>query len=57
MTQDPILDEVRKWRNEYAKQFSYDLRAICLDLKERQEQSERKRFVLPLKRVKPTETR
>jgi hypothetical protein len=36
MTKDPIVEEVRKVRDEYAKQFSYDLDAICRDLQEKQ---------------------
>ncbi len=34
---DPIVDEVRKVREEYARQFDYDLKAICRDLKEHQD--------------------
>ncbi len=33
---DPIVEEVRKARDEYARQFDYDLKAICRDLRERQ---------------------
>jgi len=29
---DPIVEEVRKYRNEHAKRFNYDLDAICNDL-------------------------
>lgn len=29
---DPIIEEVRKYRNEHAKRFNYDLDAICDDL-------------------------
>jgi len=56
MTQDPVLEEVRRCRDEYAKQFNYDLRAMYLDLKEKQEKSERKGVVLPPRRIEPTET-
>ena len=34
---DPIVEEVRKARDEYARQFGYDLKAICQDLKKRQD--------------------
>ncbi len=34
---DPIVDEVRKARDEYARQFNYDLNAICRDLKKHQD--------------------
>ena len=33
---DPIVEEVRKYRNEHAKRFNYDLDAICADLKRHQ---------------------
>ena len=29
---DPIVEEVRKYRDEHAKRFNYDLDAICDDL-------------------------
>ena len=34
---DTIIDEVRKFRDEYARQFNYDLHAMCLDLRREQE--------------------
>ena len=40
MIGDPIVDEVRKVRDDYAKQFNYDLDAICLDLQEKQSRSQ-----------------
>ena len=33
---DTIIDEVRKFRDEYARQFNYDLHAMCLDLRREQ---------------------
>ena len=39
---DPIVDEVRKARDEYARQFDYDLKAICRDLRKRQDASGRR---------------
>ncbi len=36
MTKDPIVEEVRKIRDEYARQFDYDLDAIFRDLQEKQ---------------------
>ncbi len=41
MIEDPIVEEVRKARNDYAKRFDYDLDAICRDLKEKQRKSGR----------------
>ncbi|TWU28113.1 hypothetical protein Pla144_14000 [Bythopirellula polymerisocia] len=34
---DPIIQEVRKARDDYAKKFNYDLDAICKDLQEKQQ--------------------
>jgi hypothetical protein len=38
MKSDLIIDEVRKVRDDYARQFDYDLGAICKDLQKRQQQ-------------------
>jgi len=51
MFKDPIIEEVRKFRDEYAKQFNYDLDAICQDLIKKQEQSEKKIVSFPPKRL------
>jgi hypothetical protein len=37
MWSDPIVDEIHRYREEYAKRFNYDLDAICRDLREKQE--------------------
>ena len=52
MDPDPIVQEVRKWRDQLAERFNYDLDAICRYLKEQQEKSGRKVVVLPPKPVK-----
>ena len=36
---DPIVDEVRKFRDEHARKFNYDMDAICADLRQRQQRS------------------
>jgi len=41
MATDPIVDEVRRVRNEHAARFNYDLKAIYWDLKEREKMSGR----------------
>ena len=41
MNHDPIVDEVRRARDNYAVRFNYDLRAIFLDLKEQEKRSGR----------------
>jgi hypothetical protein len=38
MYDDPIVEEVRRVRQEYAKRFDYDVRAIAVDLREREQQ-------------------
>ena len=40
MIYDPIVEEVRKYRKEYAAEFNFDLDAIFDDLKTRECQSE-----------------
>lgn len=37
---DPIVEEVRRVREEYAAQLNYDLEAIYRDLKEREARGE-----------------
>jgi hypothetical protein len=46
---DVIVDEVREIRDQYAKQFDYDLDAICRDLQEKQSRSERQLVSFPSK--------
>ena len=38
---DPIVDEIRRVRDEYAARFNYDLDAIYRDLKEQEKKSGR----------------
>jgi hypothetical protein len=33
---DPIVDEIRQYRNEHSEKFGYDLDAICEEYKSRQ---------------------
>ncbi len=46
---DPIVEEIHRYRDIYAKQFNYDLWAIYQDLKEKQEKSGRKIVSFPPK--------
>ncbi len=39
MWQDPIVEEIHRIRDEYAKKFDYDLHAICEDLRKKQSTS------------------
>ena len=50
MQLDPIVEEVRKIRDEYAKKFNYDLDAICRDLQEKQKLRKKGVVSLPPKR-------
>ncbi len=47
MFDDPIVEEVRKIRDAYAKKFKYDLEAIVADLIKQQEASGRKLVSFP----------
>jgi len=50
MTSDPIVEEIRLIRQEHAKRFNYDLRAIVADLREREQQHPERLVSLPPKR-------
>ncbi len=41
MWKDCVVEEIRKNRDEYARQFNYDIRAICQDMREKQGQAGR----------------
>jgi hypothetical protein len=47
MWSDPIVEEVRKVRDEHAKKFKYDLQAIAVDLRKQQKASKRTFVTLP----------
>lgn len=53
MIRDPIVEEVRQARNEYAKQFNYDLDAIREDLQRKQKQPGKNVVSFPPRRPKP----
>ena len=42
MREDSIVEEVRKYRDEHAAKFGYDIRAIAEDARKRQQESGRK---------------
>jgi hypothetical protein len=50
---DPILEEIRRIREEHAKSFNYDIDAIFNDLKEQERRSGRTFISLPPKRLEP----
>lgn len=39
---DPILEEIWKARDEHARQFNYDIKKICADLRRIEKQSGRR---------------
>jgi hypothetical protein len=43
MWQDPIVEEVRAVRRQYAETFNFDLKQIYADLQQQEEQSQHKR--------------
>ena len=47
---DPIVEEVRRIRDEHAASFNYDLRAIVADLQKRQASSDRPVVSFPPRR-------
>ena len=48
---DPVVEEVREIRQEHARRFDYDPKAIYEDLKRYQEESEREVVSFPPKRL------
>jgi hypothetical protein len=52
MWRDPIVEEVRRYRQDYAAQLNYNLKAICRDLRKKQNKSGRKIVSLSPKRVR-----
>lgn len=42
MFNDPIIDEIHKYREEHAAKFNYDIKKIVEHYKERQKKSGRK---------------
>lgn len=53
MPRDPVVDEIRAIRDEYAKQFNYDLHAIFQDIKKQEMASDRQFVTCSPKRVQP----
>jgi hypothetical protein len=55
--EDPIVEEVRKARDAYAKRFKYDLDAIYRDLKEKERRSRRVVVPCPAKKAAVASTK
>jgi hypothetical protein len=48
---DPIVEETRKYREQYAARFNYDLVEICRDLQRRQATCGRRVVSRPPKKI------
>jgi hypothetical protein len=51
MWQDPIVEEIRQYREQYAARFNFDLKSICRDLREQQKKGDHKLVSRPPKSV------
>ena len=49
--EDPIVEEIHRYREEWAAQFNYDIHAMVEDLRRRQQAENRTVVTLPPKRV------
>lgn len=47
---DPIVEEVRKARQDHAEKFDHDLKAICDDLRRIEQECGHRRISLPPKK-------
>jgi hypothetical protein len=56
MFTDPIVEEVRRVRQEYARQFNYDLHAIAADLRKQEQQHAERLVSFPAKPPRKTRT-
>ncbi len=54
---DPIVEEVRRHREEHARRFNNDLAAICADLKKIEATCGHQVVRLAPRRIPPTENR
>ena len=57
MWRDPIVEEVRKLREQYAARYNHDLNAIFEAARENQKKSDHKTVTRPPKRALQTSTR
>ena len=52
MQTDPIVEEVRRIRQDYARQFDYDLHAIAADLRKHEQEHPERLVTFPPKPVR-----
>ncbi len=50
MWRDPIVEEIHKIREEYAKQFGFDINTICKDIQDKQARSGHKLVSFPARK-------
>ena len=53
---DPIVEEVRRVRQAYAKQFNYDLHAMAADLRRKEQQHADRLVSFPPKPARRSKT-
>jgi hypothetical protein len=51
MWKDPVVEETRKLREQYASQFNHDIDAIYKDIQQRQAQSGKNLVSLPARKT------
>ena len=51
MYTDPVIDEIRKYRDQYAARFNYDIKAMLEDIWRRQKESGRQTVTRTPKRM------
>ena len=56
MWTDPIVEETRQARQEYARQFNYDLHAMMSDLRQHEQEHPERLVSLPVKAPRKTKT-
>lgn len=56
METDPIIEEVRRIRQEYVQHFGYDLRALAADLRKHEQQHPERLVSFPPKPARGKKT-
>lgn len=56
MGHDPVVEEVRRIRHDYAERFGFDLRAIANDLRKKQKEHSQRLVSLPPKPARSRKT-
>jgi len=54
MSNDPILEEIWRARDEHAQRFNYDLKKICADLRRKEKESGQRVVTRKPKRLSTT---